>query len=320
MAGGHVPSEAAAQIFNNDNAGRRTAVSTLTITADANAKAQPVELKVVAEAVTGEGVLRRTARGPGLVTIVRGDKQKSFSAPWLGMQLPMALTEALPVSLDVPNPLARLAQGFEYILDYRLRRQENARLAGKVNTAIAGAVSNLRVLRGLETKNTDNGSVQLATNFATPITTFDLIVSAPVEIDGKPVTVFAPALEVEVTAGFQIHLVKTQMEIAPGGAMQVAGRVFRELTFEGGEVRIHAADLPDHVKCADVTVPADQKKFTLSCEATSEAKRGGFPIRIASNAPNTGRKDKEDYKIADLEAKLVVGDAAPKAVANRREP
>jgi hypothetical protein len=320
MAGGHVPSEAAAQIFNNDNAGRRTAVSTLTITADADAKAQPVELAVVAEAVTADGVMRRRARGPGLVTAVAGDKQKPFTAPWLGMELPVAVTEALPVSVDVPNPMVRMAQGFEYTLDYRVRHKENARLAGKVTQQIAGAVGNLRILKGLEAKNPDAGSVQVATNFATPATTFDMIVSAPVEIDGKPATVFAPALEIEVTPGFQVRLSNTKLEIAPGGGMEVSGRVFRELTFEGGEIRIHAEDLPEHVKCTAAVVPADQRDFTLRCEAAAEAARGSFPIRIASNAPDTGRKEKEDYKIADLDAKLVVGEAASKAAANRREP
>ncbi|MGH9722149.1 MAG: PPC domain-containing protein, partial [Bryobacteraceae bacterium] len=39
VAGGHVPSEATAQNFNNDNAGRRTARSVLTITAPAGAEA-----------------------------------------------------------------------------------------------------------------------------------------------------------------------------------------------------------------------------------------------------------------------------------------
>jgi hypothetical protein len=320
VSGGHVPSEAAAQIFNNDNAGRRTAVSTLTITADANAKLQPTELTVVAEAITPEGVMRRTALGPGIVTAVQGLKQKPFTAPWLNMRLPMAITAALPVTVDVPTPQVRMAQGFEYTLDYRVRRKENARLTGKVSQQLAGAVGNLRILKGLEAKNPDAGSVLVATNFATPVTTFDMIVSAPVEIDGKTVTVFAPALEIEVTPGYQISLSSPTMAIGPGGEMEISGEVHREPTFEGGEIHIHAEDLPDQVKCPAVVVPADKKSFALRCEAAPEAKPGVFAVRIASNAPNTGRKAKEDYKVADLTAKLVVGGVAPKKAANRRDP
>jgi len=100
--------------------------------------------------------------------------------------------------------------------------------------------------------------------------------------------------------------------------MEVAGTVHRELTFEGGEIHIHAEDLPEQVKCPAVVVPADKTDFVLGCEAAPGAKAGSFPIRIASNAPETGRKNKADYKIADLAAKLVVGETA-RAVANRRK-
>jgi hypothetical protein len=320
VAGGHVPPEAAAQNFNNENAGRRTATSTLTITSDANVKPQSLDLKVVAEAVTPNGVIRRTARGPGMVAAIRGDKQKPFTAPWLDMQLPMATTEALPVTVEAPTPLVRLAQGFEYTLEYRVRRKEGAKLIGRVNTVTAGAVGNLRINKGLESKNPDAGSVLLATNFATPATTFDMVLSAQAEIDGKPVTVVAPAMEVEVVPGYDIRLSSAMMEIAAGGKMEIAGKVRRELTFEGGEIRIAVEDLPDQVQCPAVTVPADQQDFTLRCAAGADAKSGAFPIRIASAAPDTGRKAKAEYKIPDVEAKLVVGDAAKNAVANRREP
>jgi hypothetical protein len=283
-------------------------------------KPQAVELSVVAEATTPLGVIGRTARGPGIVTAVRGDKQKAFTAPWLNMQLPMASTAALPVSVEVPTPMVRMAQGFEFTLDYRVRSKEGGRQTGKVTQQIAGAVGNLRILKGLEAKNQDAGSVLVATNFATPLTTFDMIVSAPAEIDGKPVTVYAPALEIEVTSGYQIRLSSSSLMITPGSEMEVSGEVHRELTFEGGEIHIHAEDLPERVTCPATVVPADQKSFALRCEAAPEAKAGSFPIRIVSDAPDTGRKNKEDYKIADLAAKLVVGDTTPKAVANRRNP
>jgi hypothetical protein len=314
-----VPPESAAQLFNNDNAGRRTAVSTLTITSDPTVKAQLVELSVIAEAVTPDGSIRRTARGPGMIVPVRGDKQKPFNAAWLDMKLPMATTTALPVSLEVPTPQVRISQGFEYALDYRLRRKEGARLTGKVAQQIAGAVSNLRILKGLENKNPDAGSVLVSTTFATPVTTFDMIVSAPIEIDGKPVTVFAPALEIEVAPGYQIQLSSSTMEIAPGGKTEVTGTVHREPTFEGGEIHIHAEDLPEQVKCPALVVAAGKQDFVLSCEAAPGAKPGSFPIRIASNAPDTGRKNKADYKIADLTAKLVVGESARNAVAKREK-
>ena len=101
--------------------------------------------------------------------------------------------------------------------------------------------------------------------------------------------------------------------------MEVAGTVHREPTFEGGEIHIRTEDLPEQVKCPAVIVPAGKQDFVMSCEAAPGAKPGAFPVRIASNAPDTGRKNKADYKIADVTAKLVVGDAGRNAVANRRE-
>src|SRR5262249_53523969 len=157
-------------------------------------------------------------------------------------------------------------------------------------------------------KSPDAGSVLLSTNFATPATTFDMVFSAPVEVDGKTATVFAPAVEIEVAPGYQVWLSSPELQAAPGGKTEIAGKVHRELTFEGGEVRIRAEDLPEQVKCAEVLVPADQRDFVLRCEAGAGAKPGNFPIRITSNAPNTGRKTKEDYKIADITAKMVIGE------------
>ena len=269
FAGGHVPPEAAAQIFNNDNAGRRTATSTITITSDANVKPQSIELSVVAEAVTPSGVIRRTARGPGMVAAIRGDKQKPFTAPWLDMQLPMATTAALPVSVESPTPRVRIAQGFEYTLEYRVRRKDGARIIGRVATQPPGGVGNLRIVKGLESKNPDAGSVLLNTNFATPMTTFDMIVSAQAEIDGKQVTVVAPAVEMEVVPGYDVRLSSSTMEIEPGGKLEVAGKIHRELTFEGGEIRIAAEDLPDQVQCPAVVVPADKRDKVVFVSDTS---------------------------------------------------
>ena len=130
---------------------------------------------------------------------------------------------------------------------------------------------------------------------------------------------FAPAVEVEVVPGYLIRISSATMEIEPGGKMEVAGKIHRELTFEGGEIRIVAEDLPEQVQCPAVVVPADSKDFILRCEAGPGAKSGAFPIRIASSAPDTGRKVKAEYKIADVEARLVVG-AARNAAASLREP
>ena len=122
VAGGHVPVEAAVQDFKNLTPGRKSAIASLTITAPADAKPQSRQLQVLAEARTEDGPIRRYARGPGLITAVRGDKQKPFTAPWLGMQLPMAVTDPPPLTIAAVTPLARFAQGFEFEMQYEVKR------------------------------------------------------------------------------------------------------------------------------------------------------------------------------------------------------
>ncbi|MEO7650442.1 MAG: hypothetical protein ABIZ80_08225, partial [Bryobacteraceae bacterium] len=313
-AGGNVPSEAAQQLFNDNNAGRRTARGVITITADADVKAEGLELSVMAEALRPGSSIRRKARGPGLITAVRGDKQKAFTAPWLDMELPTAVAQPVPARIEVSSPLVRMAQGFEYELTYKVIRSDGVKVT-KPNLLITGAVGNLRI-RNVPGKDPATGSFRVISNFATPFTKVDLIVEAEVDVDGKSVTVASPAIELEVAAGYEVGLNHPALQIAPGGKAEIAGWVRRELTFEGGEVRVQGDDLPEHVTCPAVLVPADQKKFVLTCEAGASAKPGSFDVRISSTAPNTGRNTKQDYKGADVNAKLHVG-AAPSAAQSR---
>ncbi|HWB95921.1 MAG TPA: PPC domain-containing protein, partial [Bryobacteraceae bacterium] len=248
-AGGHVPSEAAAQSFNNDNAGRRSARSVVTITADPDVKPLQTPLEVIAEAQTPDGILRRAVLSPGLLTAVRGERQKPVTAAWLGMPLILATTSALPARLVAGPPVARFAQGFELDLQYQMMRSQTMKGEVRVRQDIAGAVGNLRILKGLDNKGGDKGSFLVNTNFATPVATFDMILQAETEVDGRPLTVIAPAIEIEVTPGYTVELAEPALTVPPGGKVQVKGTVRREPTFEGGLIRLRADDLPDGVTC-----------------------------------------------------------------------
>ena len=79
------------------------------------------------------------------------------------------------------------------------------------------------------------------------------------EVDGKPVNITSPIMEIEVVPGYQVKLARNEIELAPGGNMEIAGKIHREPTFEGGLIKLQAEDLPDHVTCAPVEVAADSK-------------------------------------------------------------
>ncbi len=293
VAGGNIPSEAAAQNFNETNAGFRAARGVLTITADANAVAEYTELIVAAEIPGGE--MRRVAQGLGTIVAVRGTNQRAFTAPWLNLSLPIAVSKPLPVSIAAATPFVRFMQGFEYPIEYRTK----GRVTGKVRTVITGAVGNLRVLDAGKSKSADTGAVMLNTNFGTPVTTFDIVLEATVDIDGTPTQVSSPAIEIDIVPGYQVHLESSDK-------MTFRGSVSREPTFLGSLIRLQVQDLPDHVTCPAVEVPEPEKRFTIACKAAPEAAAGTYDVRITSAAPDTGKRTKEEYKIGDVNAKLVV--------------
>ncbi len=311
QAGGHVPNESADQSFNTDNQGFRTARTVITITASPDAKPVPAQLTVVAEATTADGKIVRRAAAPGLVTAIKGERQKPFTAAWLNMALPMAMGKPIPVAIDTPVPMARLSQGFDWPINYTVRRASGAKMPVLVDEDTVGNVGNLRILKPEskdkpEGKDPDSGHFELSTNFATPATWFDVLLEAEVEIAGKTVNVTSPAIEVEVVPGYDVTLDKPKLELEAGRPLTITGKVRREPTFEGGVIRVAAGDLPDDVKCASAEVPADSTAFAIACEATPAAKPGSYPIRITSVAPNTGRKAKEEYKVADIDTNLIV--------------
>jgi hypothetical protein len=303
FAGGHVPSEAAAQSFNEDNAGFRSAIATLTITAPENAPPLVSELKIVAEG----GGIRKVARAPGVLTPVRGQGQRPFTASWLNEPLMLATTKPLPLTVSSPTPMARLSQGFEFPIVYRLKRSPGVSAPSRINARIVGAVGNLRVLATVPGKTPDTGTILLATNFATPVTTFDMILEAQTQVEGKPATIISPAISIDVVPGYHVELEPSNLAIVPGSRTEIRGRVYREPTFEGSLVKLDASELPEHVRCTPAEVPEGQRDFVIACEAGMAAVPGAYEIQIRSVAPDTGRKAKDEYKIADVPAKLIVG-------------
>ena len=292
-AGGNIPAEAAAQNFNETNAGFRAARGVLTITADADAAAEFTELIVVAE-MPGGG-MRRVAQGVGTIVAVRGTGQRAFTAPWLNFSLPISVTKPLPVSITPAVPFVRIMQGFEYPIEYRVK----GRLTGKVRTQTTGAVGNLRILEAGKSKSPDTGAVLLNTNFGTPVTTFDMILEATTDIDGVPTQISSQAIEIDIVPGYQVNL-------EAAGSLTFRGSVFREPTFLGSSIRLQVQDLPEHVTCPTVEVPETEKRFTIACKAAPEAVPGSYDVRMTSAAPETGQRTKEEYKIGDINAKLVV--------------
>ena len=310
QAGGHVPPAAAQQRFDDPNPRFSATRSTITITADDDAPAAHWRLKVVGIAETAQGRIVREAEGPGLITGVRGTRAKAVTAPWLEMALPIAVAKRLPVRITTPVALARLAQGVEFEMKYKIERGPNARTINRVRETTASAIGNLRILQGPPAKVPDTGSLMLNTNFATPATTFDMYLQVTAEVDGQRMDVYTPMITIDVVEGYQVRPERTQYALAAGGKMEISGAVHREPTFEGGLVKLEVQDLPDGVKCGAAEVTADVRAWRVACEAGTLAKAGEYDVRLASTAPDTGRKAPDTYKATDLPLKLKIEGAA----------
>ncbi|MCX6594135.1 MAG: PPC domain-containing protein [Acidobacteria bacterium] len=307
VAGGHIPSEAAAQNFNNDNAGFRGARGALTLTAPADLAVQMGELKLVAKAETPQGTLVRELSGPALSVPVRGLRQGAVAANWLGYRLPFSTARALPVSVGSVSTQVRMAQGFEIPLGYRIQRRGGAGPVTRVASSQPSAVGNLRIGAAEPGKSPDTGSMSLQSNFATPLGMFDLLVLADATIDGKTVTIPGPAIEIEVVPGFHVYPASKEIPARAGGAFTVTGEILREPTFEGGIVRLTMQELPEGVTCQGAELAADARAFSMACQAATGVKPGSYPVLLTSAAPEVGRKAKAEYKGPETALTLRVG-------------
>ncbi len=297
QAGGTVAPAAASQRFDDPNPRFSRNTATITITAEADAKQQRADLVVrgVAELPDG-GRIVRFADSPGLVVSPRGLKQRAVTAGWLGMPLAMASAKALPARLVAGPQQLRLSQGVEYPLNYKVEGPAAARVQGRLRESIATQIGNLRILQGTPGKTQASGQTLVNTNFATPTTPWDLLPQVTVDVDGKPVEIYGPMITIDMVPGYQVLPAARQWAVAPGAALAIEGRVYREPTFEGGLVTIEAQELPDGVSCQSVSVAADSREFKMDCQVTAAAAKGSYEFRLVSSAPDTGRNAKDTYK------------------------
>jgi hypothetical protein len=304
QAGGNVPPAAAQQRFDDPNPRFSATRSTITLTADDEVKPGHWELKVIGAADTPEGPIVREAEGPGLVTGVRGTRQKAVTAAWLEMGLPAAVSKRLPIRMTTPVTLARVAQGVEFEMKYKIEQAPGARVVSQVRDTTASAIGNLRILQGPPPKTPGTGSLMLNTNFATPVAVFDMYLSATAEVEGQRMEIYSPIITVACVEGYAVRPEHSQYSVAAGGKVAIAGSLYREPTFEGGLVKIEAQDLPDGVRCGNVEVAADSRAWTLACEAGQDARPGAYDVRLSSTAPETGNRAKDTYKASDVPLKL----------------
>jgi Bacterial pre-peptidase C-terminal domain len=301
--GGNIPAE-----LNPPEDRRAFAPGYLTLTAKPDAKIRSFSLAVWAESVAADAPIRKLASAPGMVQAIRGTRQKSFKAPWLGPDLPAATVKPVPLKIELPKRHVRIVQGGDYSLAWKLVK--SAQVAGPIrveNPRQPASIKDLRVLRRPEgTEYMEEGTFHILTTFATPPVKFDLVIDASQVVGGKAERVItSPAVTVEIVPGYRLQLFTERMEVQKGGKVELIGKVEREAGFPA-VVTVKVEDPPDQVICPEVVVPADQDNFRIAIEAGQDARPGTFEVRLSSSATVPERRDKQEFKIPDLKAQLIV--------------
>ena len=151
----------------------------LTITADPGVAWATSQLEVWGEGTSTDGAaLRRRARGLGMAVDVAGatdqgvvDRQRALTAPWLGWDLPAAIADPPPATLEVhQTALQQMAEGARYEFAYKWTIHGTWTPPKEVNVDVVGA-KDIRVIdmttNGFAvtiTKSTDPGLYNVAVN------------------------------------------------------------------------------------------------------------------------------------------------------------
>jgi hypothetical protein len=199
--GGLIPREI---VVNTNRSFNREGILTLTA-------AQGVALPSRQLVVWGEGKLpdgstiRRRASGPGMRVGVSGataqgvvDRQRSISAAWLSFDLPAAISEPPPATLEVKQTgLKQLEEGGRYEFSYSWNLKSGTP-PKEVDVEIVGA----RDIRVTDMKQSEKGGTFIVnTTKATDPARYDLYISGALKTDSGEETIVSRPIAFEVTGG-----------------------------------------------------------------------------------------------------------------------
>jgi hypothetical protein len=157
---------------------------------------------VIGEGKSADGtVIRRRARGPGMNVDVTGatdqgvvDRQRSVTASWLGLDLPAALSDPGPATIEVKQTgVKQLPEGarFEFAYSWHAKTMP---AKTNVNVDVVGA----RDIRITDMKSSGEGGTFIVnTTKATDPARYDLVVSGRI----GETNIVSRAIPFEVTEG-----------------------------------------------------------------------------------------------------------------------
>ncbi len=190
----------------------RRAVLTLTVAPDAELPKS--DLVIVGQAKLADGsTLHRRAAGLGTLIDIAGgtgipdatstDRQKPFTASWLEMAMPSAITKEPPAILEVHSTgLTQMAEGDAYTFEWKVVTKNKMLAMPASVSADAPGVHDIRVIDVKPaSKGADSGTFTVTTTRATTPAKYDLVISAPLMVDGQREIITSRAIPFEVKKG-----------------------------------------------------------------------------------------------------------------------
>jgi hypothetical protein len=205
MDGGTIPRE----YMDASNARTFNRRGILTLTAEQGAALRTGQLEIWGEGTLADGtVLRRRGRGVGMVIDVAGatdqgvvDRQRPVTAPWLNVDLPVALADAPAATLEVRQTnLKQMEEGARYEYSYKWTVKGRATPPAQVGVDVVGA-KDIRVIDMKAEAGAMSGTFAVTTTKATDPARYDLYINGRVKTDDGDEAIVSRAIPFEVSGG-----------------------------------------------------------------------------------------------------------------------
>jgi hypothetical protein len=178
------------------------------LTADPGVTLSSSELEVWGEGKLSDGtVLKRRARGPGMIVDVAGatdqgvvDRQRGITAPWLGLELPVAMGEAPTATLEVhQTALKPMEEGVRYEYSWKWSVRGRATPPNTVGVDVIGA-KDLRIIDMKTEPGNLSGTFAVTTTKATDPARYDLYINGRLRTDEGDEAIISRPIPFEVTS------------------------------------------------------------------------------------------------------------------------
>ena len=192
---------------NNQRGFNRTGV--LLLTADSDAQLPVSHFQVWGEATLSDGTkLLRQARGLGMVESIAGstaqgvvDRQRPLTAAWLGLDLPVGLTDPAPATVEVRQTgLKQMEEGVRYEFAYKWNVRGRGTPPAELGVEIIGG-RDIRVIDRKPSADAMSGAFAVTTTKSTDPGRYDLYVSGRLKTDDGEEAIASRPIVFEVSEG-----------------------------------------------------------------------------------------------------------------------